>query len=65
MHALLGCLTAEISSSEIDTHDRTGLCAEIKRRFAKDFADGRTVMLDGWVVSRTEARLCALLALAN
>lgn len=29
----------------------------------RDFAAGRTVSLDGWVLSRTEARLCALLAL--
>jgi hypothetical protein len=30
----------------------------------QDFADGHTVRLDGWVLSRTEARLCALAALA-
>jgi hypothetical protein len=29
-----------------------------------DFAEGRTVMVDGWILSRTEARLCALAALA-
>jgi len=28
-----------------------------------DFAEGRTVRIDGWVLSRTEARLCALAAL--
>lgn len=28
-----------------------------------DFAAGRTVMVDGWVLSQTEARLCALAAL--
>jgi len=27
-----------------------------------DFADGRTVKVDGWVLSLTEARLCASLA---
>jgi hypothetical protein len=27
-----------------------------------DFAAGRTVILDGWVLSRTEARVCALWA---
>lgn len=38
------------------------------RRFAtlrrREFARGDTVVLEGWVVSRAEARLCALLALA-
>ena len=29
----------------------------------RDFALGRTVEIDGWVLSRTEARLCALAAL--
>ena len=28
----------------------------------RDFADERTVRLRGWIVSRTEARLCALVA---
>lgn len=33
-------------------------------RCRQDFADGATVRVDGWVLSRTEARLCALAALA-
>jgi hypothetical protein len=32
-------------------------------RVRKDFADELTVNLRGWIVSRTEARLCALAAL--
>jgi len=64
MHTLLRQLLSEMSSSEFDARDRAGLCAEIKRLFSKDFADGRTVLLDGWKVSLTEARLCALLTLA-
>ena len=31
---------------------------------ARDHAAGDTIMLDGWILSRTEARLCALCALA-
>lgn len=30
---------------------------------ADEFAAGETVLVDGWVLSRTEARLCAALAL--
>jgi hypothetical protein len=29
-----------------------------------DFVRGRTVMIDGWVLSETEVRLCALAAIA-
>jgi len=29
----------------------------------RDFAAGRIVQVDGWMLSRTEARLCALVAL--
>jgi hypothetical protein len=35
---------------------------EARRR--ADFRDGRTVRVDGWVLSRTEACLCVLAALA-
>lgn len=30
----------------------------------QDFADGRTVRVQGWVLSRTEARLCGVAALS-
>src|SRR3712207_354694 len=30
------------------------------RRSMQDLAEGRTVELDGWILARTEARLCAL-----
>jgi hypothetical protein len=36
----------------------------LKIQRQKDFYDGNTVMVEGWVLSRTEVRLCALLALA-
>ncbi len=32
-------------------------------RLVRDFHQGQTVQADGWYLSRTEARLCALLAL--
>jgi hypothetical protein len=33
-------------------------------RIREDFAEGRTVVVNGWVLSVTEARQCALLSLA-
>lgn len=38
------------------------LRARFRRRFAADFATGNTVQIEGWVLSRTESRLCALWA---
>jgi hypothetical protein len=35
----------------------------VQEKIRSDFKQGKTVTLDGWVLSETEARLCALLAL--
>jgi hypothetical protein len=32
----------------------------VDQRIRDDFAESRTVVIDGWVLSRTEVRLCAL-----
>ncbi len=37
----------------------------IEHRVQDDFAAGRTVLVDGWVLSATEARQCALFSLAS
>lgn len=36
--------------------------AALPAQSAADFAEGHTVIVDGWVLSRTEAWLCAALA---
>jgi hypothetical protein len=41
------------------------LRAAIGDRLRRDFADRDTVRLDGWVLARTEARLCAVCALLH
>ena len=43
---------------------RTGReAARVRSRIQGDFDAGRVVTVDGWIVSPTEARLCALCAL--
>ena len=42
-----------------------GLAERAGARIREDFATGRTVQVDGWLLSRTEARLCALAALRS
>lgn len=37
----------------------------IGERIRRDFAEGDTVRVEGWVLARTEARLCALCALSK
>jgi len=37
----------------------------IAARHRNDFGCGRTVILDGWILSRTEVRLCALAAITR
>jgi hypothetical protein len=37
----------------------------IEQQIRDDFAAGRTVLLDGWVLSVTEARQCALFSLLS
>ena len=39
------------------------MLAALRERRALDFAAGRTVALDGWILARCEAALCQLLAL--
>jgi hypothetical protein len=43
---------------------RAALAGMLAETIRKDFAADRIVTLHGWVLSRTEARLCALAALA-
>jgi hypothetical protein len=41
----------------------TRLNARVNHQVQRDFAEGRTVTLNGWVLSVTEARQCALYSL--
>lgn len=59
-----GLLVASILGRE--EHEAVGdavLRRVISDSRQRDFIDGNTVSVDGWVLSRTEARLCALVAL--
>jgi len=37
----------------------------LRKQIQKDFKAGRTVIIDGWILSVTEARQCALFSLTN
>lgn len=52
-----------LASWESLAADRDSLFDAVRARHRDDFEQGRTASVDGWVLSRTEARLCALAAL--
>ena len=39
--------------------------AQIEEKIKEDFAGGATIVLDGWILSVTEARQCAYFSLLN
>jgi hypothetical protein len=47
----------------VETADDSRLYGLLRRAVGEDFRDLRTIELHGWVLARTEARLCALAAL--
>lgn len=48
-------------------HDQSGLTfpEQAQQQVHDDFSAGRTILLDGWVLSVTEARQCALYSLLH
>ena len=51
-----------IDHAQAENIARAQMRQRLARQIQADFAAGRTVRLDGWVVALTEARLCALAA---
>jgi hypothetical protein len=47
------------------SRDEAGAIRALVRAVRQDFERGRSLQVDGWIVSRTEAELCALTLLAD
>ena len=47
------------------SRDERSAIQTLVRAVREDFERGRTVQLDGWILSRTEAEICALTLLAE
>jgi hypothetical protein len=47
------------------SRDQPGAIRALVRAVREDFERGRSVQLEGWIVSRTEAEVCVLLLLAG
>jgi hypothetical protein len=44
----------------IGSRDRAGATRALVKAVREDFERGRTVQVEGWILSRTEAEICAL-----
>ncbi len=55
---LLGAASPEPNSQDVEA--RSALVAGIAQKARQDYGKGELVLVDGWQISRTEARLCAL-----
>jgi hypothetical protein len=62
VHALTRLILSSMSLDERDAValDRQALSAMLTSRVRADFENGETVEIGGWILSRTETRLCAL-----
>jgi hypothetical protein len=62
--ALTRRIVGDVASSEaaLMRLDDRSLWNRLAARRRADFAEGRLATVDGWLLSRTEARLCALAA---
>jgi hypothetical protein len=56
-------LVALIGTMPSDGESDAALRERLQARIRQDFIDGATVAVDGWLLSLTEARLCALVSL--
>ncbi len=48
-----------------DTQDEVSAITALKKRITSDFETENTIQLDGWILSVTEARQCALFSINN
>ena len=60
---LLNELNAGLTTRQLNS-DRASLVNELELKVESDFKDHKLVTIAGWVLSKTEARQCALLSLS-
>jgi hypothetical protein len=50
--------------SKINANEAAELAMNIEKNAEMDFKSGHVILINGWVISETEARQCALLFLS-
>lgn len=56
---------AKLLSDHNSTKESTKTIEVLRQQIIKDYTQNNTVMIDGWVLSKTEARQCALFSLTQ
>lgn len=62
MDTLIAVLVEDL---RLGGHSGAGLPDRLDHRIREDFERGRTIQLNGWILSVTEARQCALFSLVH
>jgi hypothetical protein len=67
LHALASHLPLQARNEGFSGHDTEidTIHELIRSQIRRDFESGNCVRIDGWVLSRTEARLCAMATLTT
>ena len=55
--------TSLVKLLSTDTNEDSSAIEALKKEIKNDFEHGNTVMIDGWILSVTEARQCALFSI--
>jgi hypothetical protein len=63
--ALADGLFGETRAAPAGDREMSALRRQLAARSRADFASGDTIIVDGWIVARTEARLCALTVMSS
>lgn len=58
-------LLANEPGNTADTTDEKVICDMLDKKISDEFKNGKIVIEDGWVLSETEARQCALFSLSD
>jgi hypothetical protein len=61
---LLSEITSGLPKTQNNTNDPDEQAIKIEKKVEMDFKSERMVLINGWVISETEARQCALLFLS-
>ena len=51
--------------SNINSSDTNDWVESLQQQITEDYKSGKTVLVDGWILSRTETRQCALFSLTH
>jgi hypothetical protein len=57
---LMDLVLTDANGKKIKTSDRAGIEEMVNKKVHEDFVTHNTMIIKGWVISKTEARQCAL-----